>query len=1146
MEPVQHLPASGGNIGHSSSHIPSTLDAALPTAFKEIGYASESDGGKCSTDESDHGSDTSGFSLIPQQPSVKPATPKNPLEQKVSAAAHEWGRRKQQGEKSSVLEKLMQYQGLEEVKQYFLDIKSKVDIWKEQDPDGTMNVLSLERFNVVFQGNPGAGKTTVARLYAKFLHDEGILVSEYILETSGAQVALEGASGMQRTIEEMTKYGRGGIVFIDEAYQLMANHTGQGGKQALDILLAALENNIGSIAAVFVGYNDEMAPFFEHNRGLESRIPHTINFADFDDGELWQIFTNKLHEQYDGGMRVEGDVDGLYVRIAIRRLAQARGSRGFGNARAVENLLNRIRQRQARRLMREKNEMQNQTPDCRIFTREDLIGPDPSVMARTCPAWIKLQELIGLEEVKQAAERLIGMIELNYQRELREEPPIKFSLNQIFVGAPGTGKTTVAKLYGQILVDLGYLSRGDIILKTPADFIGDALGTSEAKTRTLLESTVGKVLVIDEAYMLDAGDSNKDQDKFKTGIIDTIVSMTQGLPGEDRCIILVGYEDKMHDLFQNVNPGFSRRFPVKNPFHFKNFTIDQLEEILRLKMIEDDLICTDDAIAAARELLTQALMRPSFTNAGEVNSVLTAAKMNYGTRISRLPLEKKLSAAALEAIDFDPEFILKRNFEPGCDKTLEGRVDSHIIDQLVGYQRSYCLARKRNLDPRTFAATNFIFKGPSGTGKMTTARHMGKIFYDMGFVSTKDVVEYAATDLIGQYVGQTAPKTRKKLKDGLGRVLVISDSGRLLNGSYAAEAMEELLQFLANPLYAGKIVIVLTGSTADMNKLLSQYPTLSGFFTEELLFEAISPDDCVKLLLQELEVPGIDIKLDILDDRASDDYCKVRHLFGSLGAQSGWSNARDIKNLAKQIIKRAFFDVPEQLHLDQELSLTFRHVIETMEKTVSLRRGRARTSDSARRSGSNPSPVYEDHREATAPPQHRMNTYSNTPSVVNTRPGSGSTEQSQSFTNYKTLPQLNPFFAQNEDSPAMIGDKRQQAFSDNTNGVREGGVSDEDWQDLCKKKKDHAFMNRIRKMKVQTLERQLASFEETEDAENAELFRTRLTEAQKKIAEEEKIQKTLREMGRCVNGFSWTRDGEGYRCEGGMHFVADKDLLERM
>ncbi|KAK4067514.1 hypothetical protein Trihar35433_6074 [Trichoderma harzianum] len=1066
----------------------------------------------------------------------------NPLMRKESTAAQKWDSRKRNGEYSRALDELMQYQGLEEVKQYFLDIKSKVDIFREQDPDGIKNIIKSERFNTVFQGNPGTGKTTVARLYAKFLYEEGILESEYIEETSGVQAAVQGAKGMKSIIDNMTENEEGGVVFIDEAYQLLAPYVDRDGRQALDIILAALENNIGTLAAVFVGYKYDMVPFFEHNPGLESRIPYTVNFADFDDGELWHIFTEKICKQYGGSMSVEGGLDGLYVRIAIRRLAQGRGSRGFGNARAVENLLARIRQRQASRLTREKNEMGNQIPNYLLFTKEDLIGPDPSVTARSCPAWVKLQELIGLDEVKQSAKHLIGMIELNYQKELREESPVKFSLNQLFVGAPGTGKTTVAKLYGQILVDLGYLSRGDIVLKTPADFIGDCVGKSESKTKMILESTVGKVLVIDEAYMLDAGDSQKDQDKFKTGIIDTIVSMTQGVPGEDRCIILVGYEDKIRDLFQNVNPGFSRRFPVKTPFHFKEFTINQLEDILRLKMLEENLAYNDDAITAARELLAQALMRPSFTNAGEVNIILDAAKMNYQTRLSRLPLKEKLSTTALEAIDFDPEFVQRQSLEPGNDKALEGLVDSRIIDHLVAYQSGYYMTKKLKLDPRSFISTNFILKGPPGTGKKTTARHMGKMFYDMGFISAREAVECSATDLIGQYVGHTAPKTRKRLQDSLGRLLMISESGRLMSSSFASEAVEELLQFLSNPSNTGKIVVVLTGLTADMNKLLAHYPALSGLFPEEMTFEALPPDDCIKLLLRELKSSGIAIKAGSLTDTSSDGYCKVRQLFRTLGAQSGWSNARDVKNLVKQIIRRCIHTA-HLADLQQELSITYDNIIEPLDKMITQRRGRPQVSGPHQRSTDS---AIEFQQQSTAPMHLKPDAYSNISDDISKRISPDISKLHQNLAENKNISRLSSIMSQKADSSAMDRDKAQKSPDiEEIVNPREEGVSDEDWQKFSEKKKEQNFRTQLRAMKVETLKRQIASFEEKEDEENMKKFQERLKEAQKNILKEEKIQKSLREMGRCEAGFSWIREGDGYRCAGGSHYISDKELSEK-
>lgn len=214
--------------------------------------------------------------------------------------------------------------------------------------------------------------------------------------------------------------------------------------------------------------------------------------------------------------------------------------------------------------------------------------------------------------------------------------------------------------------------------------------------------------------MLDAGDPEKSQNKFKSGIIDTIVSMVQGVPGEDRCIILIGYKNEIRTMFQNVNPGLSRRFPIEHPFHFTDFTVNQLEKILRIKMAEDGLKARTAAILVARQLFTRALMRPKFTNAGEVNSILAAAKMNYETRLSYLPLNKRLSTVKLEAIDFDPNVGRMESFELNYEKMIT-ILDRRIVDRLVSYQRSYRDVAKQNLDPRKFVPTNFIFKGPSGT-----------------------------------------------------------------------------------------------------------------------------------------------------------------------------------------------------------------------------------------------------------------------------------------------------------------------------------------------------------------------------------------------------------------------------------------------
>lgn len=251
----------------------------------------------------------------------------------------------------------------------------------------------------------------------------------------------------------------GGVLFVDEAYQLTAPYTDGMGRQALDVILTTMENEIGNLAVVFVRYKDEMESFYEHNPGLSSRIPYSMEFSDFTDAELWQILHDNIRKEYSGRMKVEGGLDGFYMRVVVRRLSQARKNRGFGNARAVENLLARISSRQTSRIERER--LEGKSPDPLLLTKEDLIGPEPESAAGKSQAWVDLQKLIGLETVKNCVQSMLRMTQLNYRRELVELKPLQLSLNQVFVGAPGTGKTTVAQLYGRILADIGLLSRGD-------------------------------------------------------------------------------------------------------------------------------------------------------------------------------------------------------------------------------------------------------------------------------------------------------------------------------------------------------------------------------------------------------------------------------------------------------------------------------------------------------------------------------------------------------------------------------------------------------------------------------------------------------------------------------------------------------------
>lgn len=252
------------------------------------------------------------------------------------------------------------------------------------------------------------------------------------------------------------------------------------------------------------------------------------------------------------------------------------------------------------------------------------------------------------------------------------------------------------------------------------------MGQSEANTRAILSTTVGKVLIIDEAYMLYSGSGDKGNgvDIYKTAVIDTIVAEVQSVPGEDRCVLLLGYEDQMIEMFRNVNPGLTRRFPLADAFHFADFDDQELEEILRLKLKNQDLGVTERAVSVAIDILGRARNGLNFGNGGDVENLISRAKSNFQTRQSKLPVEERSIDFVFEPQDFDPDFDRAAGAETNLTELFKDVIGCEgIVAKLEGYLKVAKGMRAHGRDPRGQIPMNFIFKGPPGKDQSLICLH---------------------------------------------------------------------------------------------------------------------------------------------------------------------------------------------------------------------------------------------------------------------------------------------------------------------------------------------------------------------------------------------------------------------------------------
>ena len=413
---------------------------------------------------------------------------------------------------------------------------------------------------------------------------------------------------------------------------------------------------------------------------------------------------------------------------------------------------------------------------------------------------------------------------------------------------------------------------------------------------------------------------------------------------------------------------------------------------------------------------------------------------------------------------------------------------------------------------------------------------MGQVYYDMGFLSSAEVIECSASDLVGQYVGQTGPKTKKVFEKALGRVLFIDEAYRLGEGPFAKEAMDELVGILTHPNFLSKIVVILAGYDQEMNQLLAVNTGLSSRFPEEVIFRHMQPTDCLELLKRELK--KVDIALEDFDDEESQIFASF---INQLSELPSWGNARDIKTLAKEIIK----DVLLKAASDDKLTVDARDTLTAVVRILVTRQERTSNKPNNTTSTLQGLPVQTlDPGPAPAPPP----TSTASPTVKTRAPPKKQTKTAKQEHIERDAGVTDAVWQQlqaDKQTAENTAKRLQEEMRVAQRNVQEAAKREEAAKALAKqlaekRAKDAAEQNELKRKQEEARLRECEARAERERVAAALAAKQREQAEQRR--QEARARAKLREMGVCMAGYGWIKQAGGYRCAGGSHFVSDGQL----
>lgn len=460
-----------------------------------------------------------------------------------------------------------------------------------------------------------------------------------------------------------------------------------------------------------------------------------------------------------------------------------------------------------------------------------------------------LDEMIGLSGVKKKINDYRNLILMEQKRSAMGLPIQPHPLHAAFIGNPGTGKTTVARLLGKILKDMGMLSKGHVVYEERSTLLGQFYSSEGEKTIAALNRAKGGILFIDEAYTLYKPEDPKDPGM---NVLETLLTALADETNRDWMLLLAGYPAPMKNML-NHNPGLESRIPETNRYYFDDYNVDELMQIVDLYCRRKCYQLTLDARKALQTVVKRAysMRDETFGNGRYIETLLSEEVLqSMAKRVGNIPSPTREQLMTIEKEDIpqlkqgDYKKSLAKLHRMVGLKQLKKSISDHL--NFVNLVR----LRSEQGIHTTLPPMHMIFTGNPGTGKTTVADFIGEIYASLGLLSKGNVVRVERSDFMDTRVGGTELKTKAILTSAQGNVLFIDEAYSLLkedetSNDSGSRVIETLLTALSRE--ETDILVIMAGYPKEMEKLLESNPGLKSRFPYVFHFEDYTADELMEI-----------------------------------------------------------------------------------------------------------------------------------------------------------------------------------------------------------------------------------------------------------------------------------------------------------